>query len=182
MRVTTQLVRQWLILSMIPKTPPRIEVGQLERRLHELGVEVHRRTIQRDLVCLSRVFPLVADEREKPFGWRWADDAEFLCSIPILADARVDRPEIELRLRVDRALARTIAEGLRGRDGDAREVVVAPPAADGTVEVVARVADSCAMRRWLLGFGDGVEVLSPSSVRAELVEKVSRIMARYRAG
>lgn len=177
--MTTQLIRQWLILSMIPKAPPRIDVAGIEERLAELGVVVHRRTIQRDLLHLSRVFPLVADERERPFGWRWADGAEFLCSIPILSDPASAGAEITLRLRVDRMAARTIAEGLRGRDGDAREVTMSPPR-DGFVEMTARIVDSCAMRRWLLGFGDAVEVLSPEHVRAEFVEKASRIAAKYR--
>lgn len=177
--MTTQLIRQWLILSMIPKAPPRIDVAAIEERLAELGIAVHRRTIQRDLLHLSRVFPLVADERERPFGWRWADGAEFLCSIPILRDPETAGIEITLRLRVDRNVARTIAEGLRGRDGDAREVAVGPPR-DGYVEIHARVVDSCAMRRWLLGFGDVVEVLEPAHIRAEFVEKASRIAAKYR--
>ena len=178
--MTTQLIRQWLILSMIPKSPPRIDVTAIEQRLAQLGVAVHRRTIQRDLLHLSRIFPLVADERERPFGWRWADGAEFLCSIPILRDPATAGIEIALHLRVDRLVARTIVEGLRGRDGDAREVVVSPPRDDGAVEVTARIVDSCAMRRWLLGFGDVVEVLSPSHVREEFVEKASRIAAKYR--
>jgi predicted DNA-binding transcriptional regulator YafY len=165
---------------MVPKDPPRIDVATLERRLRDHGVVVHRRTIQRDLVELARVFPLVVDFREKPFGWRWADGAEFLCSIPILRDPRGEGAEIVLCLRVERALARTVAEGLRGRDGDARRVTVTPRD-DGYVDVTAHVLDVCALRRWLLGFGDAVEVLSPDHVRAEFVEKAARIAARYRA-
>lgn len=176
--VVSQLVRQWLILSMIPKEPPRIDAGGIEERLADLGIVVHRRTIQRDLAELSRVFPLVADERERPFGWRWAEGAEFLCSIPILSDPRAAGAEITLRLRVDRPLARAIAEGLRGRDGDAREVTM-EPARDGAVEITARIVDSCAMRRFLLGYGDAVCVLEPAHVRAEFVEKAARIAARY---
>ena len=165
---------------MIPKAPPRIDVATLEARLRARGIDVHRRTIQRDLVDLGRIFPLVVDFREKPFGWRWADGAEFLCSIPILRDPRGEGIEMTLCLRVERSLARTVAEGLRGRDGDARHVSVRPRE-DGDVDLEADVLDVCALRRWLLGFGDAVEVLSPEHVRAEFVDKAARIAARYRA-
>jgi predicted DNA-binding transcriptional regulator YafY len=39
------------------------------------GCKITRRTIERDLQSLSAVFPLVVDERSKPFGWSWDRDA-----------------------------------------------------------------------------------------------------------
>jgi len=61
---------------MLPRPPRRIDTAAIEARLRERGILVHRRTIQRDLVELAEVFPIVSDERNKPYGWRWADDAE----------------------------------------------------------------------------------------------------------
>ncbi len=78
------IVRQWLILTMLPRRPRRIDTGTLERKLRERGIVVHRRTIQRDLLELAQVFPIVADERAKPFGWRWSDDAVFIGELPVL--------------------------------------------------------------------------------------------------
>lgn len=43
--------------------------------LGQSGVTIHRRTIQRDLITLSQLFPLVCDEQSKPYGWSWAADA-----------------------------------------------------------------------------------------------------------
>lgn len=74
---------------LLPKGPRRIDTATLEERLRERGFDVHRRTIQRDLVELAGVFPIVSDERTKPYGWRWADDAELRCAIPALPGARV---------------------------------------------------------------------------------------------
>jgi len=46
--------------------------------LADAGFEVTRRTLQRDLAKLAGIYPLVCDERNKPFGWSWSADAAFL--------------------------------------------------------------------------------------------------------
>jgi predicted DNA-binding transcriptional regulator YafY len=178
--VSSQLVRQWRILSLIPKSPPGIDVVTLEARLFASGVTVHRRTVQRDLVELAEVFPLVSTDAEKPYRWHWSRDARFLCSIPILEAPQEPGAEISLRLRADRSVARYVVEGLRGKAAAAREVTCVSK--DKThVEVLARVVDACALRRWLLGFADSVEVLAPAHVRTELAESAARIAERHRA-
>jgi len=80
--MASAIVRQWLILSMLPQRPRRIDTSAIESRLRARGIDVHRRTIQRDLIELAEAFPIVADERAKPFGWRWSDDATFLGQLP----------------------------------------------------------------------------------------------------
>ena len=154
-------------------------MATLEARLFASGVAVHRRTIQRDLVELSEVFPLVSSGEEKPYRWRWSDDARFLCSIPILEAPDAPGAEIALRLRVERNTARYVVEGLRGKAVAAREVTTVSK--DKThVEVLAHVVDACTLRRWLLGFADSVEVVAPVHVRAELAESAARIAERHR--
>jgi predicted DNA-binding transcriptional regulator YafY len=51
---------------------------------------------------------------------------------------------------------------------------------EGELEVEATVKDSAQIRWWLLGFGDGVEVLEPLSLRKEFVEVCQRMVGRYR--
>jgi hypothetical protein len=41
----TTLQRQWLVLRMLPRPPRRIDAATIERRLHERGITIHRRTI-----------------------------------------------------------------------------------------------------------------------------------------
>lgn len=186
-------MRQWHLLTLLPKGPRRIDTATLEARLGERGVRVHRRTLQRDLLELARVFPIVADERSKPYGWRWGDDAELFCAIPALLGTRASAvvPEIELVLLVRRHAVRAVSEGLRGPEGQARQVQVgvatngpssgADPARD-CVEVSARVPDACALRRWLFGFADALEVVGPPHLRAELAAQASRIASVYNGG
>lgn len=47
----------------------------LRNRLAEEGFSIHLRTLQRDLLELSEVFPLECDNRGKPYGWSWRRDA-----------------------------------------------------------------------------------------------------------
>ena len=176
----SQLIRQWQILALIPKSPPGIDVMTLEARLFAAGLTVHRRTIQRDLVALAQVFPLISVGDEKPYRWRWADDARFLCSIPILEAPEEGGGEIALRLRVERSVARYVVEGLRGKSAAARDVTCVAKS-KSHVEVHARVVDACTLRRWLLGFADSVEVLAPEHVRVELGETAARIAERHGA-
>ncbi len=69
------LPRQWQTLRMIPRFPRRISATALHRQLEAEGYVVGKRTIERDLQVLSGIFPLVVDERSKPFGWSWDKDA-----------------------------------------------------------------------------------------------------------
>jgi predicted DNA-binding transcriptional regulator YafY len=181
--VASAIIRQWHLLTLLPKGPRRIDSAALEERLRSRGLDVHRRTIQRDLVELASVFPIVSDERTKPYGWRWADDAELLCAIPALPGPRMGVPEIDLVLRVRRIAVRAVSEGLRGAEALARVVQVLetaePGAVDGHAELRARVPDSCSLRRWLFGFADALEVLAPEHLRSELAEKAGRVASVY---
>ncbi|HET7308171.1 MAG TPA: WYL domain-containing protein [Gammaproteobacteria bacterium] len=72
------LFRQWCMLRMIPRAPRRISVDDIRSRLSTDGYDVTTRTIQRDLINLSDHFPLACDDRGKPYGWYWAENAAVL--------------------------------------------------------------------------------------------------------
>src|ERR1700690_4118538 len=69
------LLRQWQMLREIPRYPAKITAGQIRDRLVAAGFDVTKRTVERDLASLSVVFPLLLDDRDKPFGWSWKKDA-----------------------------------------------------------------------------------------------------------
>lgn len=52
---------------------------------------------------------------------------------------------------------------------------------DGSYFVRATVADTAQLRWWLLGFGAGVEVLGPCSLRKEIASYAEQMAARYRS-
>lgn len=77
------LQRQWQMLRMIPRLPQKITAREMHEKL-QAEFDVGKRTIERDLQSLSGLFPLVADERDRPFGWSWKKDAP-LFSLPGLS-------------------------------------------------------------------------------------------------
>ena len=107
--MSSAIVRQWWILSMLPVRPRRIDTGVIEAGLRSRGIDVHRRTIQRDLLDLAEVFPIVADDRAKPFGWRWADEAAFVGPVP---HPKGDASTVDVTLRVARAALSTLMASL----------------------------------------------------------------------
>jgi predicted DNA-binding transcriptional regulator YafY len=80
------LRRQWLTLHKIPRYPHKITARDLYEKLLDEGFDVGKRTIERDLQSLSALFPLVLDDRDKPYGWSWKKDAP-LFSLPGLSNA-----------------------------------------------------------------------------------------------
>ncbi len=69
------LYRHWVMLQSIPRFPRKTTVQKLNETLEVNGFETTDRTIQRDLIKLSSIFPLVSDDRDKPFGWSWEKNA-----------------------------------------------------------------------------------------------------------
>jgi len=68
------LFRQWTMLRHIPRHPRKVDTMTLKQRLEEAGYTISLRSIQRDLVKLSDVLPLLADDA-KPQGWSWSSEA-----------------------------------------------------------------------------------------------------------
>lgn len=78
------LLRQWQMLRQIPRYPQKITASELHRNLREEKFDVTKRTVERDLLSLSGLFPLGVDDRIKPYGWSWLKDAP-LFSLPGLS-------------------------------------------------------------------------------------------------
>jgi len=72
------LMRQWQMLRLIPRYPVKISTAELKQRLTDEGFETTQRTLQRDLMRLSSIYPLECDDRSKPFGWSWMREADVM--------------------------------------------------------------------------------------------------------
>lgn len=75
-----QIVRQQQLLKLIPRYPRTISAQKLQDRLLDQGIEVHIRTIQRDLNALSQVFIGIDNFKNQDNGleWFWSEDAPLL--------------------------------------------------------------------------------------------------------
>jgi len=68
------LMRQWHMLRLVPRHPSKKGTSDIMNRLADEGFKITQRTIQRDLMAFSDIFPLVCDERSRPYGWSWMAD------------------------------------------------------------------------------------------------------------
>lgn len=68
--------RLWHTLRQVPRHPNKASVQDIATGLAALGVDVSVRTIQRDLLDLARLFPIIVDDRSRPYGWSWARNAK----------------------------------------------------------------------------------------------------------
>ena len=97
------------------------------------------------------------------------------------AEFEASRPSVKVRVRASQAAMAVFPE-IFG-DG-AREVVAAagPPDEDGFREVTLTFEHEAAAAHQLAGFGGLIEVLSPATVRAEVIVTAREILARYDGG
>jgi predicted DNA-binding transcriptional regulator YafY len=121
------LYRHWVMLQLIPRSPRKVSVQIINKQLNVHGYETTDRTIQRDLIKLSKNFPLISDERDKPFGWSWSKDAPVydLPSMDIntamtfyLSEKFLDRlmpPEIINNISSHIKLAGNVLDGMKGK-------------------------------------------------------------------
>jgi predicted DNA-binding transcriptional regulator YafY len=70
------LLRQLAMLRYIPQHPRQTTARELTERVEAEGFVVSKRTVERDLLTLSEIFPLLSNERSRPYGWSWSKDAE----------------------------------------------------------------------------------------------------------
>ena len=65
------LARLFELLKLLPSKAPGITAKEICDRLDTSGFSVSKRTIERDLVELSRLFGLECNDKGSPYGWHW---------------------------------------------------------------------------------------------------------------
>ncbi len=83
------LARQWELLHLIPPfgRGPGKTAAELTQALSANGYPVDKRTVERDLLMLERLFPLDHSGETKPFGWHWLKGRSLDLPGVALADA-----------------------------------------------------------------------------------------------
>jgi len=66
------MLRNWELLKLLPQRAPGKTARQLLDELERSGYKVHKKTVERDLVSLSMIFAITANEVAKPYQWHWA--------------------------------------------------------------------------------------------------------------
>ena len=65
------LARQWELLKLLPSRMPGASASELQSRLQGAGFPASKRTVERDLTELSRLFPIQCNSKGVPYGWYW---------------------------------------------------------------------------------------------------------------
>ena len=81
------IARQWEILKRLPSRPPGKTAREITQSLNSDDFEASKRTVERDLVELSRRFPITNNNKGVPYGWHWARNAKLDIPGMTLADA-----------------------------------------------------------------------------------------------
>lgn len=79
-------LRKILMLTHLPRAPGGLTPTELAGLLDDAGHAVNVRTVQRDLLELSGVFPLVSERTGSANRWAWAPDATSLSLPTMTAD------------------------------------------------------------------------------------------------
>jgi predicted DNA-binding transcriptional regulator YafY len=83
------LMRHWRLMELLPRQPRTITITDIHVRLQDVGFQVTRRTVERDLLGLTESgFPIVADKTQEPYLWAWDAAAPSLTlPVPCVSDA-----------------------------------------------------------------------------------------------
>ncbi|SFV23926.1 WYL domain-containing protein [Pseudidiomarina donghaiensis] len=165
------VLRYLMMLRHVPRQPHKIDAKTLQQRLYEQGVDVSVRTIQRNLIELSEVFPLTADERSKPYGWSIAQSAP---QLPFLNLADHARPSAVAQVKLK--CAASLSNLLTNNPLHPQQVVEMN---SEHFIVTATVAISNELVAWILSCGEHAEVLEPKQLRDEIEGHIRRMHASY---
>ena len=70
------IVRQWEMLKLLPSHEPGMAISDIRQSLADLGYDVNRRTVERNLEALESLFPITHGDG-KPYGWYWTNKKAF---------------------------------------------------------------------------------------------------------
>ena len=107
------------LLKLLPSRGAGITAREICARLEASGFVVSKRTVERELAELSRLFGLECNDKSQPYGWRWAqsqglhlpglslNDALSLCMVEDLLRPLAPRAMLEsLEVRFAEAATR----------------------------------------------------------------------------
>ena len=189
-----------------PLIPPKIllEVQAIisEALLHERQVEIlyRKRGDKKDVTY--RIHPLALVQRG-PILYLYCrlfdyEDARTLAmhrinAATLLEDAAVYPKDFSLDENVEAGVwefgdGKKISIGLLFEDGYGNHLYETPLSKDqqivelagGKLKVTATIPDTQQLRWWLMGFGDGLEVLFPASLRSEMAAAATAMFQKYK--
>ena len=79
------LYRQWDMLRLIPRYPSETYASELTNKLKNMGYDINKRSVERDLLMFEGLFGLQVRTESLPYGWSWPRDAA-IWNLPAMND------------------------------------------------------------------------------------------------
>ncbi len=131
------LSRQWDLLFLVGASTAGKSAAELCSALCQNGYDVSLRTVERDLIYLSSIFPLLSDDSAKPQRWYWMQGRELqLPGISLVEAVMLQLVEGTLK----QVLPSTLTYGLQGRFHHARSKVLAVEQSNHTAKLMDKIA------------------------------------------
>ncbi|MFJ3074309.1 WYL domain-containing protein [Pseudomonas sp. NPDC087029] len=176
------LSRQWAMLRQLPSRSPGITSAELVWRLRDVGFNVSKRTVERDLNELSLIFPLERNDKSIPFGWHWSVNAgaELRGNFDLLGYLRGEalQPAQEEGMQLQAWVSDQVARQLREMPLSAGMQLTA---LEQGHRLQVTLEDGWGVRWWVLSQGDGVRVEQPDELRDEIARTLNNAAAQYQA-
>jgi len=152
------IARQWQLLRLLPPKRPGESARGLCERLADHGFRVSKRTVERDLQTLSRIFPIAINDKGMPQGWHW------------MPEASLDLPGIAL----SDALSLTLIEDLLRPLLPASMLGVLAPRFDEARRKLTALSQAQPMARWheKVRYVQPTFPLKPPSVDPDILESI----------
>jgi len=167
-----RVMRYLMLLRHIPRQPQKIDVSSLCDKLVTHGIDVSVRTVQRNLVELSEVFPLVADERSRPYGWSIVQDAPLLPLLSIPSDGKSNFAVQTVKLKCQPCLRHFLKSQPLLPNQKIEE--------NGeSILLTAQLPLSKELISWVLSCGPYAEVLEPKQLRVEIAKQLRKMVEIY---
>lgn len=170
------IARQWQLLKLLPGRHPGVSSTQLQAALKTAGYTTSKRTVERDLVELSALFPLQCNSKGIPYGWYWQPGLSPSQAQQLQPDVLTPPDQIELHAWVDDGLARRLQAQPLATD---MQLTARP---DGGATLVATVDDNRALMGWLLSQAGSIRVQAPQALRLAMLEQLRQSLALHDGG
>ena len=148
-----------------------LHLACIEQQWYLFGFDLHREGKVRTF-ALTRMSRLQRTGRHFERAERFSLDEHLASSFGVFSSSRAE----QVVLRFDELGGQLVRE----RTWHATQRI--EPLPDGDLRLVLEVGLGPEIERWILGWGEHVEVLAPASLRAAIAGKTARVAALYRPG
>ncbi len=170
------LARQWAILTLLPDTGPGLNARVLQQLLLGVGHDTSKRTVERDLLELSKVFPLRCEDQSLPYSWSWQPGCKPASTCPADPIALPEQPRptaieprhIRVAFKAEPRLTQDFAQTFGVSD------LTLEPTPEGDTLACATLEDTPLLLHWLLSQAGSLRVQAPAALREAMLARLRK--------